>query len=321
MPEFNTQSTTADVIHGVSLAGRVAVITGASSGLGVETARSLAGAGARVLLLARDREKLAAVATALLERDAGTQIDTALVDLADLDSVRRAAAEILSRYPEIDLLVNNAGVMACPLLRTAQGFEMQFGTNHLGHFLLSCLLAPALLAAARAGRGEARLISLSSAGHKMGDLNPDDPNYERRDYDKWEAYGQSKTANALFAVGLDQRLAERGVRAFSVHPGMIMTELSRHMQQADYELLTTRARAQGREMQFKTVEQGAATSVWAATSAALEGRGGLYLEDCQVAEIAAAGADGGVESRAVDPAAADRLWALSEQLVDQAFKF
>ena len=313
MSTFNAESTTHDVIEGTSLAGKVAVVTGASSGLGVETVRTLASAGARVVMLARNKDKLEAVADNLREASPETQIDTEIVDLADLDSVRQAAAAILNNTPDIDLLINNAGVMACPLGRTAQGFEMQFGTNHLGHFLFACLLAPALTAGGR-------VVSLSSGGHKFGTVDFDDPNYQQRDYDKWVAYGQSKTANALFAVGLDDRLKARGVRAFAVHPGVIMTELSRHMDKADYELLTANL-PEGQEMKLKSVEQGAATSVWAATSPNLAGQGGIYLEDCHIAKAATPGVDGGVESYALDHTDADRLWALSEGLVEQTFTF
>ena len=313
MGTFNAESTTADVIEGISLAGKVAVVTGASSGLGVETVRVLAGAGARVVMLARNKDKLDEVADDLRAANPAAIIATETVDLADLDSVRQAGAVIASKYPAIDLLINNAGVMACPLSRTAQGFEMQFGTNHVGHFLFACLLVPALT-------GGARVISLSSAGHKFGRVDFDDPNYQHRDYEKWSAYGQSKTANALFAVGLDDRLKERGVRVFAVHPGVIMTELSRHMVPADFEMLQAR-QPEGREMVLKSVEQGAATSVWAATSPSLAGEGGIYLEDCHIAQAATPGGDGGVESYALDHADADRLWALSEELVGQSFAF
>ena len=313
MSIFNAESTTNDVIEGISLAGKVAVVTGASSGLGVETVRVLSKAGARVVMLARDKAKLDAVANSLRVDDPSANIDIEIVDLADLDSVRDAAEAILKIAPAIDLLINNAGVMACPLGRTTQGFEMQFGTNHVGHFLFACLLAPALVEGAR-------VVSLSSAGHRFGRVDFDDPNYRDRDYEKWSAYGQSKTANALFAVGLDDRLKSRGVRAFSVHPGVIMTELSRHMDEKDFELLTARL-PQGEEMRFKSVEQGAATSVWAATSPDLAGRGAIYLEDCHIAEVATPGGDGGVESYALDPADADCPWARSEDLVGQVFNF
>ncbi|MBT4519227.1 MAG: SDR family NAD(P)-dependent oxidoreductase [Halieaceae bacterium] len=314
MNSFNAQSTTADVIDGVDLTGKVAVVTGASSGLGVETARVLSAAGARVVILARDSEKLEAVAMNLRQANPAAQIAVATIDLADLNSVRKAATGLLDQYPKIDLLINNAGVMACPLMRTAQGYEMQLGTNHLGHFLLTCMLVPSLTE----GAAGARVVSLSSGGHRFGEFNFEDPNYQHREYEKWQAYGQSKTANVLFSVGLDDRLKEHGVRAFAVHPGVIMTELSRHMQEQDFALLAQFVPA-GQEMQFKSVEQGSATSVWAATSAILDGRGGGYLEDCSIAQPAAPDSDKGVEAYALDPANADRLWHLSEELVGQTF--
>ena len=315
MTGFDATSTTDDVMAGISLAGKLAVVTGASSGLGVETCRVLAAAGAAVLMLARDSDKLAAVALKLQEDNPAAILHTASVDLADLDSVRTTAAAILAEHAQIHLLINNAGVMACPLARTAKGYEMQFGTNHLGHFLLTCLLVPALVAGA-----PGRVVTLSSAGHKIADVNLDDSAYIVREYDKWQAYGESKTANALFAVGLDARLAGKGVRSFAVHPGAIVTELGRHMDEADYQFLMSRQPA-GQEMTLKSVEQGAATSVWAATSPELAGRGGVYLEDCQVAGPAASDGSAGVESYAVDAAAAERLWAVSEVLVGQSFEF
>jgi len=315
MTGFDAASTTDDVMAGISLAGKLAVVTGASSGLGVETCRVLAAAGAAVLMLARDSDKLAAVALELQQDNPAAILHTASVDLADLDSVRATAAAILAEHAQIHLLINNAGVMACPLARTAQGYEMQFGTNHLGHFLFTCLLVPALVAGA-----PGRVVTLSSAGHKIADVNLDDSAYIVRDYDKWQAYGESKTANALFAVGLDARLAGKGVRSFAVHPGAIVTELGRHMDEADYQFLMSRQPA-GQEMTLKSVEQGAATSVWAATSPELAGRGGVYLEDCQVAGPATADSSAGVESYAVDAAAAERLWAVSEVLVGQSFEF
>ncbi len=307
-------ATTDEVSAGVDLSARQVVITGASSGLGVETARALANCGAAVLMVARDAQKLDAAVAQVSQSVPGASIDTAIIDLADLDSVRSGAADILSKCPTIDLLINNAGVMACPLQRTAQGFEMQFGTNHLGHFLLTGLLAPALIAGA-----PSRVINLSSAGHRFAPVDMEDPNYHNRHYEKWQSYGQSKTANALFSVGLDQRLQGRGVRAFAVHPGMIMTELSRHMVPEDFAQI-----ARGRkpeELPFKTVEQGSATSVWAATALELEGLGGLYLEDCHVAEPATPDGDGGVEAYAVDPVLADQLWQISEDLVGEKFDF
>jgi len=315
MASFGFESTTDAVLQGISLAGRTVVVTGASAGLGIETSRALASAGARVFMLGRDAEKLSAAAVGVREAVPGADIQTGMVDLADLDSVRAGATDLLGRAPEINLLINNAGIMACPMLRTAQGFEMQFGTNHLGHFLLTCLLVPSLQAGA-----PARVVNLSSAGHRFSTMNFDDPNYEQRDYDKWQAYGQSKTCNALFSVGLEQRLGASGVHGIAVHPGVIMTELSRHMDQADFDLLMN-SRPSGEDLKFKTVPQGAATSVWAASTPELEGRGALYCEDCHIADPAEPGGEGGVEDYALDVSGADKLWALSEQLVGEQFRF
>lgn len=313
MPTLDADTTTNEVIAQVSLAGKLALVTGASSGLGVETSRALASAGAGVIMSARDQGKLDAAMAEVREAVPSAELEPLLMDLADLDSVRSAAARVLETYQAVDLLINNAGVMACPLMRTTQGYEMQFGTNHLGHFLFTALVAPALIAAA-----PARVVNLSSGGHKFANVNLDDPNYLRRDYDKWQAYGESKTANILFTVGLDARLRDRGVRAYAVHPGVIMTGLARHMQEADFKLLSERAPGEA-PLSFKSVEQGAATSVWAAVAPELADKGGIYLENCQIGKPAVQGADSGVESYALDATAAERLWALSETLVGQSF--
>ncbi len=321
MAELGFASTTDEVLGDIDLSGKVALVTGASTGLGLETSRALASRGAQVVMLARNSEKLNAAAASLEELELPGQLDTALLDLADLRQVRSAAATLVNLYPRIDLLINNAGVMACPLSRTAQDFELQFGTNHLGHFLLTGLLAPSLLAAAAAGRAP-RVVNLSSAGHRFAPVDFDDPNYRTREYNKWQAYGESKTANVLFTVGLDARLAPLGVRAFAVHPGMIFTELGRHLDEEDIQALGTRAeQAKVNGGGFKKIPQGAATSVWAATAASLAGEGGLYLEDCHIARPAAESDSGGVEAYAVDPAHAERLWQLSERLVETQFDF
>lgn len=315
MNRFDATSTAEQVIEGISLEGKLAVVTGASSGLGVETCRVLAAAGASVLMVARDETKLEAVAQELRAAQPAAQISTQVMDLADLNSVRNAATEILLYHSQIQLLINNAGVMACPLLRTAQGFEMQFGTNHLGHFLFTGLLSQALIEGA-----PGRVVNLSSAGHKFARFNFDDPSYEHRPYDKWQAYGESKTANVLFTVGLDLRTRERGVRAFAVHPGAIHTSLGRHMDHGDYQLLMERNPG-GETLEFKSLQQGAATTVWAASSPHLAKRGGIYLENCQIAPAAVHGKNIGVESYAVNPDLAERLWTLSEELVGQSFEF
>jgi NAD(P)-dependent dehydrogenase (short-subunit alcohol dehydrogenase family) len=221
--------------------------------------------------------------------------------------VRAFAAEVLDRHDRIDLLVNNAGVMFTPFDRTDDGFEMQFGTNHVGHFLLTNLLVPALLRGA-----PARVVNLSSGGHVGSDILWDDPNYEERPYDKFESYGQSKTANILFTVELDRRLADQGVRSFAVHPGMIVTDLGRHMTKDDMRALRDKAKASpsGGLPGYKSIEAGAATSVWAATAPELASRGGVYLADCQVTAPA---------PWALDTESATRLWELTEDLVGERF--
>jgi NAD(P)-dependent dehydrogenase (short-subunit alcohol dehydrogenase family) len=310
---FGAETTTAEVLLGIDLTGKTALVTGASGGLGAETARGLAGRGAEVTLAARNLEKARAVAEQI--RGAGNdRVDVMELELDRLASVRRFADRYLAAHPVLSILVNNAGVMACPLGRTAEGHELQFGTNHLGHFLLTGLLAPALRAGA-----PARVVSVSSAGHRFSAVRFEDVDYHDRPYDKWEAYGQSKTANVLFAVELDRRLASAGVRANAVHPGVILTDLGRHLTPADVELLRSRSPG-GRGFRWKSVEAGAATATWAATAPELEGRGGLYLEDCGIAAPKRSAADAaGYESWAVDPGAAARLWEASEQMVGQTF--
>ena len=261
-------TTTDEVMNGIDLSGRVAVVTGATTGLGQETARALAAGGAEVVLCGRTAKKCEAAGEAISETVSAAKLSTAVFDLADLPTVRAGAASILEQHPVIQLLVNNAGVMFTPEGRTAQGFETQFGTNHLGHFVLT----NHLLGALRAG-APARIVNLSSAGHHSGQIRWDDLHFESEPYDKFEAYGQSKTANILFSVELDRRLAGSGVRVNAVHPGMIITDLARHMDSDDLAELQRRAAARAASgsgpglPNFKSVQQGAATSVWAAVSA------------------------------------------------------
>jgi NAD(P)-dependent dehydrogenase (short-subunit alcohol dehydrogenase family) len=292
-------TTTDDVLAGVDLAGKRAVVTGAAAGLGRETARALAAAGASVVIAARDRGRADTAAEGIAESVPDASVEVRVLDLASLASVRAFAESYLADHDSLDLLVNNAGVMATPFGRTSDGFEMQLGTNHLGHFALTVLLADALVAAA-----PSRVVNLTSAGHLASDIHWDDPNYGERPYEKWEAYGQSKTANILFTVELERRLGPKGVHAYAVHPGMIITELGRHLSPEDIEDLV--ARADGALPTIKSIEAGAATSVWAATAAELDGQGGTYLEDCHVSD--------GHAPWARDPDAAARLWELSEQL-------
>jgi NAD(P)-dependent dehydrogenase (short-subunit alcohol dehydrogenase family) len=314
MSEFGATSTADEVLQGIDLTGRTVFITGGYSGLGAETARAMAARGAHLILSGRDRTQLDGTATDLADRT-GARVETLACDLASLASIRAAGAEAAGRFDRIDLLINNAGVMACPFMRTADGFEMQFGTNHLGHFLLTSLLMPLV----RAGSNQ-RIVNLSSRGHHIDRVHLDDPNYASREYEKWQAYGQSKTANVLFAVGLEMRLADEGIHAFALHPGGIQTNLGRHMSAEDMAALLQRIeQSSGAPAQFKTIPQGAATTCWVATAAELEGRGGLYAEDCHIAEVDDASPTGGVRSYAIDPATSDELWTLSEELVGQPF--
>src|SRR5262245_53632767 len=223
MATFGAESTTDEVLDGIDLTGRWALVTGASAGLGVETARALAAHGASVILGVRDLEKGEAASSPVRDAAKG-EVELRRVDLADLASVRAFTDAVAADLDELHLLIANAGVMACPEGRTTDGFELQFGTNHLGHFVLVNRLVPVLVAGA-----PSRVVVLSSAGHRFSDVDLDDPGWERTPYDAWRAYGRSKTANVQFAVALDRRLRDRGVRAAAVHPGGIMTELSRHL--------------------------------------------------------------------------------------------
>jgi NAD(P)-dependent dehydrogenase (short-subunit alcohol dehydrogenase family) len=310
---FGFETTAEDVAQGLDLSGEVIVITGGSAGLGVETARVLSSKGAKIVSVVRDPAKGAEAIKQIRETVPNADIEIAELDLSDLDSVRRGAADITRRFPKIDRLINNAGVMACPLGRTAQGLDLQLGTNHLGHFVLTSGLIHSLLAGA-----PGRIVNLSSGGHKLSPLRFDDPFFEKEPYEKWVAYGQAKTANILFSVGLDKRFKDRGIRSFAVHPGAIMTELGRHLEPEDIKALM--ARQEGVKMTYKTVPQGAATSVWAATASELDGRGGVYCEDANVAEPTQTESFGpGVMTYAIDDASADRLWSLSEEWSGEIF--
>jgi len=306
---FTREATALEVVTGHDLSGQTAVITGGASGIGLETTRALLHAGARVLVAVRDPERAGEALAAL--GASPEQLSTVRLDLASLASVRAAAAEVLSGTPRLKLLINNAGTMATPFGHTADGFETQFGTNHLGHFLFAQLLMPALLAAA-----PARVVSLSSIGHRRSDVHLDDPNYREREYEKWAAYGQSKTANSLFAVGLTQRYAAQGVTANAVHPGGIMTNLQRFLPREEQLAMGWIDEEGNLNPVFKTPEQGAATSIWAAVGDELEGVGGLYLEDVREAlPFDPASPFGGYMPYARDAASAEALWTLSEELV------
>jgi NAD(P)-dependent dehydrogenase (short-subunit alcohol dehydrogenase family) len=311
---FDAKTTALEVVAGIDLSGRSAIVTGGASGIGVETVRALASAGAQVTIAARNLQAAAAVAGMINGELGAARVSFDALELGDLASVR----EFARRWSEkpLSLLINNAGVMACPLGRTKDNFEIQFGTNHLGHFLLATLLVPALEAGA-----PSRLISLSSSGHMSSAIDFEDPNYLQRSYHPFKAYGQSKTANALFAVEYDRRHRERGVRAFSVMPGVIETHLGRHMTPELMAELGLKPPGRGEDnlrLLRKSAAQGAATSVWAATAPELAGVGGLYLEDC--AEALPFSRDlprgKGVMPHALDPQSARRLWDLSEALIN-----
>jgi NAD(P)-dependent dehydrogenase (short-subunit alcohol dehydrogenase family) len=312
---FSQSSTTSDVTAGLDLSGHNAIVTGASTGLGAETAWALAAIGANVTLAVRNVEKGEGVAEAIRADLPNATLDVSEVELSVPDSVRAFAKRYLERGTPLHRLVNNAGVMACPLERNANGWEIQFATNHIGHFLLTALLAPALKAGA-----PARVVNLTSAGHRLSPVVFDDIQFERREYDKWSAYGQAKTANIWFSNELNRRLSPQGVTSNAVHPGGIVTELGRHLEKSDIEELMSRAPSGG--IQWKTVESGAATSVWAATAPELEGRGGLYLEDCGVGEIGATDDSSvGYDAHAFDTDGERRLWQVSEELVGETFDF
>lgn len=300
---FGATTTAEDVLAGRDLADVTAIVTGGHSGLGLETTRALAGAGAHVIVAARDEE----AARAKTRDIADTEVER--LDLSDLASIRDFARRFLERGRHIDILIGSAGIMACPETRVGPGWEAQFATNHLGHYALVNLLWPAL-------EGGARVVAVSSAGHHLSGIRWDDVHFERG-YDKWLAYGQSKTANALFAVHLDRLGRSEGVRAFSLHPGSILTPLQRHLTQ-DEMVAAGWIDADGHlaDPTFKTPQQGAATQVWAATSAQLAGIGGVYCEDCEIAALDESESPSfvGVKPHAVDPGQAERLWALSAEL-------
>jgi NAD(P)-dependent dehydrogenase (short-subunit alcohol dehydrogenase family) len=304
---FGAGSTADDVLEGIDLDGAFAIVTGGYSGIGLETTRALRRAGAEVLVPAR-RPEIAAEALGDVD---GVEVDT--LDLGDPESVRSCAQRILDAGREIDILIDSAGIMACPETRIEIGgvqVEAQFATNHLGHFALANRLWPLLAA------GGARVVSVSSGGHQRSGIRWDDMMFEHG-YDKWQAYGQAKTANALFAVQLDALGQDLGVRAFSVHPGGILTPLQRHLPQAEMvELGWIDEHGTPLNPSFKTPQQGAATQTWCATSPQLDGMGGVYCEDCDIAEPAVenAAVRAGVRDYAVDPKQAARLWTLSAQL-------
>jgi len=305
-----------EVVKGIDLSGRTAIVTGGSSGIGIETARALAAAGARVILPVRSR-MLAEEAAADIRKTTGNdKVGVADMDLGNWPSVRSFADSFLSTGQPLHILINNAGIMATPERRIMGNVESQFGTNHLGHMLLTCKLVPALLKGA-----PARVVCLTSIGHRRSGIKFDDPNFEKTPYDKWEAYGQSKTADSLFAVELNRRLEGRLVNAYAVHPGGIMTNLQRDMSKEEINAMGWLDKDGKPREGFKTPAGGASTAVWCATSPLLGAGGGVYCEDCNIAEAKPANdpAFTGVRPWAVDPEAAKKLWSLSEKMLGETF--
>ncbi len=318
---FGATSTTDDVLQGVDLKGKRVLVTGVSAGLGVETARALAAHGAEVVGAARDLAKAeGAIKEARAGASNGGSISLVELDLASLKSVRACADALVADGRPFDVVIANAGVMRTPFWHTADGFEMQFGTNHLGHFVfvnrIASLIAPG-----------GRFVNVSSAGHRYSDVDLGDPNFEKTPYEPMVAYGRSKTANILFAVEFDRRHRARGVRATALHPGGIHTELARHMEPGEIERMVdqinAQAKAEGRPaFQFKTVPQGAATSIWAAFVGPADEVGAQYCENCHVAKQTAGVMSidtGGVRPYALDPEHAKALWAKSEEMVGERF--
>jgi NAD(P)-dependent dehydrogenase (short-subunit alcohol dehydrogenase family) len=321
---FGAKSTTEDVLSGIDLRRKRILVTGVSAGLGVETARSLTARGANVIGTARDLAK-AEAATAQVRKDGvenGGSFELLELDLASLASVRNCADQLLRKAGPLDVIIANAGVMATPFGHTVDGFETQFGTNHLGHFVLVNRIAKLL-------RSGGRLVNLASSGHRFSNVNLDDPNFQRTPYDPFLAYGRSKTANILFAVAFDQRYRGRGIRAAAVHPGVIQTELGRHMDPAMLKAMMAQLEKQlaaegKRSFPWKTIPQGAATSIWAAVVAPSEEIGGKYCENCHVGQVvpddvAISPTSEGVRAYALDLNAAEALWKKSEELVGESF--
>jgi len=317
---FGPTTTAREVLAGIDLSGKVAVVTGGYAGIGLETTRALAEAGATVVVPARTPDKARGALSGI------PTVEQGRMDLLDPSSIDAFANEFLSSGRPLHILINNAGIMATPLIRDARGYESQFSANHLGHFQLTLRLLPAL----RNARG-ARVVSLSSRAHQRAGIDFDDPQFERRPYDRWEAYGQSKTANVLFAVELDHRGKENGIRAFAPHPGAVVTDLGRHMTEDELKqyglsrglnpgfVPAGKSVAEGGD--FTTLEQGAATSVWCATSPQLARMGGVYCQDVDIAPILPpdSASNVGVRSYAIDAKAAERLWLLSERLTGVKF--
>jgi NAD(P)-dependent dehydrogenase (short-subunit alcohol dehydrogenase family) len=322
---FGFESTTDEVLDGIDLTGKRMLVTGVSAGLGVETARALVAHGAHVVGAARDLDKARRATAGITEAENADAAGLELIalDLASLQNVRAAADVLVDAGKPFDLIIANAGVMATPQGKTVDGFETQFGTNHLGHFVLVNRIASLM-------KPGSRLVNLSSAGHRYSDVDLDDPGFERTPYEPWIAYGRSKTANILFAVEFDRRHKDRGIRGVAVHPGGIRTELGRHIyadadawEKRIAEINADLAAAGKPPFRLKSVPQGAATSVWAGVVAEPEEIGGRYCEDCHVSEVITGGQlpalSAGVRAYALDPERAKALWAKSEEMVGERF--
>lgn len=308
---FGLRSTAADVIQDIDLSGKTVLVTGGYSGLGLETVRAIAGAGARVFVAARRPD----TAASDLEGVSG-DITILQMDLSDPASIDSFAADLATRTEKLDLLINNAAIMACPLARDARGYESQFATNHLGHFQMTARIWPLLKAA-----GKARVVSLSSIGHARSPVHLDDVHFERREYEKWSAYGQAKSANSLFAIHLDTVGKAHGIRAFAVHPGGIKTPLQRYLTMEEQIAMGWYDKDGNVNPLFKSTEEGAATSVWCAVSPLLEGEGGVYCEDCNIAAVFTEGMNpySGVRPHAIDRETAAALWTASEAMTGVTF--
>ncbi len=322
MSDYGAHTTTDDVLKGMNLEGRHFMITGASSGLGEESSRALSEAGASVTMLARNPEKLSAAIERVQAKVPSAKLQTGFLDLADLSSIRSYADEFLASDTAIDVLINNAGIMACPFKQTADGLEMQFGTNHIGHFLLTNLLLPAI----RSGRNP-RIINLSSAGHTHSDVDLDDPNFEQTEYSEWTSYGRSKSANIHFTRELVRRYGNE-LQSYAVHPGVIITKLGRHLTPELMAEMTERVKvrtissdtaSQTNPFPLKEVEAGAATQVWAATTDDLADFNGAYLGDCQVGVEGGNPSENGYVPYVYNEQRAKDLWDLSEDLIGQTF--
>ena len=313
---FVAKTDGADVIKGIDLAGKTAIVTGGYSGIGLETVRALVGAGVDVIVPARSREK---AETNLAEIDGDVRVGD--MDLGDIGSVARFAEEMTGSLEKLDLLINNAGIMANPETRVGPGWESQFGTNHMGHFALTLGLMPLL-----EQTPGARVVALSSTAHKVSDVHWDDIQFNNHDYDKWQAYGQAKTANALFANALNRRMRDSDGLAFAVHPGGIFTPLQRHLPVEEQVALgwlnEDGSPSELAKMGFKTPAQGCSTTLWAATSPKLEGKPGVYCEDCDIAAPTDTESPmarySGVDAHACDDDNAEKLWTISEKLLDEA---